>query len=111
LTSAQIAKHTPDTVSSVRCTQTIFDVTPPLASINVPILNVRSRGDKCPCSTISHPRVPATVPVNSPTHGHVEIDDGGSQPGADVCSALTGHGFFDKEKQAVKAITDWIKTH
>jgi len=116
LTASQVATHKPNAVSQVRCTRTIFDVVPPLSSFDVPGLIVRSRGDKCPCSAASRqfplPPPPLTnVPPHSSPTEIVNIDDGGSKPGADVCSALAAHGFYNKERETVAIIANFIKAN
>jgi hypothetical protein len=114
LTATQTAKHKPDAVSMVRCKGTIFDVVPPLSAIDVPSLIVKSRGDTCPC-TAAPRRLPIQPSTNvlsplMPTET-VNIDDGGSQAGADVCSGLAAHGFYNKERETVDAITRFIKAN
>lgn len=115
LTATQVALHQPGRVSNVKCTGTIYDAS--LTQIRVPTYVVTSKGEACPCAKPAGSTVLSVVNniLNSinhaPVKGHTEIDDAGSQAGADVCTALTAHGFYNAEARAVKAITDWIKTH
>lgn len=117
LTSSQVATHNPDAVSTVRCTKTIYQGNPPMSAINVSSFVVTSLAEACPCSRPAHSTVLAVVNAqlnalaNAPTKGHAEIADGGSNPGADVCSGFHAHGFFNVEDKAVGAITKWIVTH
>ena len=117
LTSSQVATHNPDPVSTVRCTKTIYDGTPPMSAINVSGFVVTSLAEACPCSKPAHSTVLSVVNAqlnalaSAPTKGHAEITDGGSNPGADVCSGFHAHGFLNVEEKAVGAITKWIMTH
>jgi hypothetical protein len=117
LTSSQVATHSPDAVSSVSCTKTIYQGNPPMSAINVSSYVVTSQAEACPCSKPSHQTVLSVVNgqlnalASAPTKGHAEIPDGGSKPGADVCSGFHAHGFFNVEDRAVAAIIKWITTH
>lgn len=117
LTSSQVATHNPDAVSSVSCTKTIYQGNPPMSAINVSSYVVTSQAEACPCSKPSHQTVLSVVNgqlnalASAPTKGHAEIPDGGSKPGADVCSGFHAHGFFNVEDRAVGAIIKWITTH
>lgn len=117
LTSSQVAAHTADAVSGVTCTKTIYNGTPPMSAINVSSFVVTSEAEACPCSRLAHQTVLSVVNAqlnalsNAPTKGHAEIPNGGSRPGADVCSGFHAHGFFNVEDRAVGAVTKWILTH
>lgn len=79
-----------------------------LESINVPVLIVTNRDDRCS----------VTIPEDSKELKHrftaapkvrVLQFHGGSSPLSDPCDPLAGHGFFGIEQKVIEAITKWIE--
>ena len=79
-----------------------------LAAIKVPVLVFHHAKDAC-----IHCR-PDEVPAafKGFRNAHVKkliFVDGGANPTGDVCAGLHHHGFIGMEKEAVDAISDWIR--
>ena len=79
-----------------------------LAAIEVPVLVFHHAKDAC-----IHCR-PDEVPAafKGVRNAHVKkliFVDGGANPTGDVCAGLHHHGFIGMEKEAVDAISDWIR--
>lgn len=79
----------------------------PLENIRVPVLALAHRDDGCyvtPASDVPHLLLALG---NAPRKDSVVLT-GGRTPKSDPCEAMSQHGFFGIEDQAVKAMTDWI---
>jgi predicted alpha/beta hydrolase len=80
-----------------------------LAAIRIPVLIVHHEADAC------HACLPHEVPAvlsklkNAPIK-KLTMLRGGGDPTGDPCEALHHHGYIGQEAEAVKLITDWIKT-
>ena len=82
-----------------------------IRSINVPTHVVSASNDLCPCT--SQPDRSQNV-LNALT-GTLTKDriafSGGDTQVADVCEALTPHGYLNIESGPVADIVKWVKTH
>lgn len=79
-----------------------------LAAIAIPVLVLHHQGDAC---QLCRPdEVPAIIKglKNAPFKKLMMVD-GGTNPSGDPCEAMHYHGFVGMEREAVAAITDWIK--
>ncbi len=78
-----------------------------LAAIRVPVLLLHHQRDACPiCRPDDLPGVLDAL-TKAPVKKLVMLDGGGAPQGG-VCEALHYHGFIGIEREAVRAITDWI---
>lgn len=78
-----------------------------LANIRVPVLLVHHQRDACPiCRPGDMPRVLEAL-TQAPVKNLVMLDAGGPPQGG-ACEALHFHGFIGMEREAARAITDWI---
>lgn len=78
-----------------------------LANIRVPVLLVHHSRDACPiCRPAELPGVLKAL-TGAPVKKLLMLDGGGPPQGG-ACEALHFHGFIGMEREAAKAITDWI---
>jgi flavin-binding protein dodecin len=78
-----------------------------LANIRVPVLLVHHMQDACPiCRPADLPHVLSAL-TGAPVKKLLMLDGGGPPQGG-ACEALHFHGFIGMEREAAKAITDWI---
>jgi hypothetical protein len=79
-----------------------------LAAIRVPVLLVHHKRDACPiCRPDDLPTVLAAL--NQAPVKKLVMLEGGGPPQGGVCEALHHHGFIGMEREAARAITDWIR--
>lgn len=105
--------------TAARCHVTVFVKEPPsdpgapmlIGNINVPIHVVSAADERCPCT--SHPDRSQDV-LNALTGTTIKdrvAFHGGDTQVADVCEALTPHGYLNIESGPVHDIVHWVKTH
>ena len=88
--------------------ETVFGAN--LAAIDVPVLILSHEGDKCRLtSPAARPQIKAALTAAP----KVEIATltGGLPPKSGPCEAMSEHGFYGIEPQAVGEIAAWIKSH
>lgn len=79
-----------------------------LEAIRVPALVMDDTMDGCPVSPPGNAAVIARRMTKSP-RTEVKLIDGGIAPMSDACEALSYHGYYGAETQAVDAIVSFIK--
>jgi len=80
----------------------------PLSRITLPVLMVHNRDDGCRVSPFAKALALKSKFSGSPGVDFVEVT-GGAPPQSGPCRALSYHGFFGREDQVVRVITDWVK--
>lgn len=85
--------------------ETVYDLD--LAQVRLPTLLVYHQGDQCWVTPPEDVALLRQRLTGAPRVGVIAID-GGSPPQADVCEALSAHGFFGREAETVGAIVAWI---
>jgi hypothetical protein len=79
----------------------------PLEKITLPVLFVHHREDGCWASTFNHALQLRDRMTGSSRTAFIEIL-GGDPPRSEPCQAMSPHGFLGKEREVVRAITDWL---
>ena len=79
-----------------------------LAAIKVPVLVFHHSKDACIHCRPDEVRAAFKGFRNAPVKKLVFVD-GGANPAGDVCAALHHHGFIGMEREAVDAISAWIR--
>lgn len=78
-------------------------------TLRLPTLIVHNRNDGCPFSPFDH-AAPALASLrNAPAKELIAVSSSASLSGP--CEAMSPHGYLGLEKQVVRRIADWIKTH
>ncbi len=80
----------------------------PLENIALPVLFVHHREDGCWASRFNDALQLQSRMSGSPRTQFIEVL-GGDPPRSEPCEAMSAHGFLGKEREVVKAITDWIQ--
>lgn len=78
-----------------------------LERIRYPVLFVHHRDDACRVSSYAAARRQFGRMTSSPRKDFITISDG-DRPTSGPCQALSYHGFLGKEKEAVRAIAQWL---
>lgn len=79
----------------------------PIGQIQLPLLMLHHSNDLCRVSSFEEARLTRLSLGAITKVDFIEVT-GGAYPRSAPCDNLSAHGFFGKEKEVVKAITDWI---
>lgn len=78
-------------------------------TLRLPTLIVHNRNDACPLSPFDHAAAALASLRNAPAKELIAVSSSASLSGP--CEAMSPHGYLGLEKQVVRQIADWIKTH
>ncbi len=78
-----------------------------LEKITLPVLFVHHREDGCWASSFNHALQLRDRMTGSSKTAFIEVL-GGDPPRSEPCQAMSPHGFLGKEREVVRAITDWL---
>jgi hypothetical protein len=80
-----------------------------LAGIRVPVLLLEDAGNTCAGTLASGNAAVVKLLTSSPLVNRDSVAAGGLAPLSDDCNALSDHGFFGKDQEAVTKIAAWIE--
>lgn len=121
ISASWISSHIKNEVSGLVLTSSIIDATSksdakypngilgfPLKQISVPTLIVHHKADRCRfCTPSDVPKLKEAL-TGSPVV-EVSMVSGGYADQSGPCQALSSHGFYGKERETVKIISEFIK--